>query len=177
MAEQTVEAGTKLGPQDPWARFLELAQEAYPYVLALAGNNDEAEEVMQEMAVSFSRRTEPFLRAEHPKAYLHTWARNSVLRAKQRRKILAHREQTGAEMDGFLHPAQDENAEEAKAAARALQALRDDLREVVVLRIYQGLTFREIGEVLGAPLQTVVSRYQRALDELHELLEGQIDGA
>jgi hypothetical protein len=45
------------------------------------------------------------------------------------------------------------------------------LPEVVVLRHYEGLKFREIGEVLGIPDGTVKTRLSRALDQLNRLLK------
>lgn len=47
----------------------------------------------------------------------------------------------------------------------ALAAERDR-----ILRVYAGLSFEQIAEVAGAPLPTVFSRYQRALEKLKERL-------
>lgn len=47
-----------------------------------------------------------------------------------------------------------------------LNALPDDQREVVVLRIYGGLSFTEIGTLMRAATQTVASRYRYALEKM-----------
>lgn len=39
-------------------------------------------------------------------------------------------------------------------------------REIVVLHIVSGMKHREIAELLGAPLSTVLSRYNRAIKKL-----------
>ncbi len=52
----------------------------------------------------------------------------------------------------------------------ALQRLSDPYREVVVLRHYEGLKFREIADVLGIPEGTVKSRMTEALVQLTKLL-------
>jgi len=45
---------------------------------------------------------------------------------------------------------------------RSIQALPDSYREVVLLRFSQGLTYREIAEILDCPAGTVMSRLARA---------------
>jgi RNA polymerase sigma-70 factor, ECF subfamily len=60
--------------------------------------------------------------------------------------------------------------ETADQVHQQLQELDESSREVVVLRIYSGLTFEEIGQITSEPLQTVASRYRRALLRLKERL-------
>ena len=60
--------------------------------------------------------------------------------------------------------------ERAEAVRRALGQLTEPYRVVVVLRHYEGLKFREIGELLGIPEGTVKSRMAEALNQLNRLL-------
>jgi RNA polymerase sigma-70 factor (ECF subfamily) len=48
----------------------------------------------------------------------------------------------------------------------ALNQLPGDQREVVVMKIWGALTFAQIGEALGIPLNTAASRYRYALSRL-----------
>jgi RNA polymerase sigma-70 factor (ECF subfamily) len=57
------------------------------------------------------------------------------------------------------------------AVSAALNQLDDAAREIVELHLHSGLTFREIASVVEEPLQTVASRYRRALEKLRQLLE------
>ena len=57
------------------------------------------------------------------------------------------------------------------AAAAALNQLEETAREVVELHLHSGLTFREIASLLEEPLQTVASRYRRALEKIRVSLE------
>jgi RNA polymerase sigma-70 factor, ECF subfamily len=82
----------------------------------------------------------------------------------------------GAESEGFAAngpspDAQAESSERGELVRRALAELSDPYREVVVLRHYEGLKFREISEVLGIPEGTVKTRLTRALDQLNRLLK------
>jgi RNA polymerase sigma-70 factor (ECF subfamily) len=45
-------------------------------------------------------------------------------------------------------------------------------REILVLREYEDLSYGEIGEVLGVPTGTVMSRLHRARRALRDLLSG-----
>lgn len=60
--------------------------------------------------------------------------------------------------------------ERAEAVRRALVELAEPYRVVVVLRHYEGLKFREIGDVLGIPEGTVKSRMSEALSQLGRML-------
>ena len=62
----------------------------------------------------------------------------------------------------------DERAEHVR---RALLQIPEPYRVVVVLRHYEGLKFREIGEVLDIPEGTVKSRMVEALNQLSRLLK------
>jgi len=101
------------------------------------------------------------------------------LRRQQRRgesSLDALDEDNDAGADNF---AADEPPPDAQAAAsergefvrRALATLAPPYREVVVLRHYEDLKFREIGEVLGIPEGTVKSRMAEALTQLSQLLK------
>jgi RNA polymerase sigma-70 factor (ECF subfamily) len=54
--------------------------------------------------------------------------------------------------------------------ARALDRLPDDLREVIVLREIEGLSYKEIGDVVDVPIGTVMSRLSRARRRLQAAL-------
>jgi RNA polymerase sigma-70 factor (ECF subfamily) len=101
------------------------------------------------------------------------------LRRQQRRgefSLDALAEMNGAESEAFAgsEPLPDEQAqaqERGELVRRALAELPGTYREVVVLRHYEGLKFREIGEVLGIPEGTVKTRLTRALDQLNRRLK------
>ena len=59
----------------------------------------------------------------------------------------------------------------SRIVERAMAALTDDEREVIVLKEYQGLTFPEIAEALAIPLSTVKTRLYRGLSQMRYRLE------
>lgn len=54
---------------------------------------------------------------------------------------------------------------------KALGELPEEQREVVVMRIWSGMTLEEIAAAAGAPLNTIASRYRYALGKLREKLQ------
>jgi RNA polymerase sigma-70 factor (ECF subfamily) len=59
---------------------------------------------------------------------------------------------------------------ERAALARALDALPDEFREVIVLREIQELSYKEISDVIGVPIGTVMSRLARGRKRLASAL-------
>ena len=56
---------------------------------------------------------------------------------------------------------------------RAMETLSDADREIVELRHHGGLSFKQIADVLGEPMGTLLARHHRALKKLKEMMEGQ----
>jgi RNA polymerase sigma-70 factor (ECF subfamily) len=78
----------------------------------------------------------------------------------------------------FRHRGGDQEA--ALALEKALAELPEEQREVVVMRMWGGLTLEEIGAAVGVPLNTVASRYRYALEKLRSNLrpyERSVNGA
>jgi RNA polymerase sigma-70 factor, ECF subfamily len=86
---------------------------------------------------------------------------------------------TEEEFDETMHSKEEQREDaEAKLVARAesdrvrkaLQALPDAFREVLVLREIEGLSYKEIADVTGVPMGTVMSSLSRARQRLREQL-------
>jgi RNA polymerase sigma-70 factor (ECF subfamily) len=61
-----------------------------------------------------------------------------------------------------------EQAELTITIDRALRLLPEEQREVLVLKIWGELTFQQIADTLGSPLNTVAARYRYGLEKLRE---------
>jgi RNA polymerase sigma-70 factor (ECF subfamily) len=64
--------------------------------------------------------------------------------------------------------------DDAEVVAAALGRLTAEDRELVELKLFAGLTFREIADVTGLPQGTVATQYRRALGSLRSWLEKQL---
>jgi len=67
---------------------------------------------------------------------------------------------------------QAENADLKKTIFQALGELPSFLREIIVLKHYQQLKFREIAEITKTPEGTLKARFHRAINRLEEILRG-----
>jgi RNA polymerase sigma-70 factor (ECF subfamily) len=65
-------------------------------------------------------------------------------------------------------------AERDQILRTAVNELDESDREVVVLKIFAGLTFDAVAEILDQPAKTVATRYRRSLMKLEERLRGQL---
>jgi RNA polymerase sigma-70 factor (ECF subfamily) len=100
-----------------------------------------------------------------PVAYVYRAVRNAALNA--RRSSLRLKE-LDPQSSVFRH--RGGNQEAALALERALAELPEEQREVVVMRVWSGLTLEEIAAAAGAPLNTISSRYRYALEKLRDKL-------
>ena len=86
---------------------------------------------------------------------------------------IAHLEEQGTSATNAIDPpaASAEQRDQMQGVRRALDALDDKHREVLVLSAGLGLSYDDIGRALGIRVGTVRSRVFRARENLRELLE------
>jgi len=103
-----------------------------------------------------------------PLAYLYRAVRNRALNSRRDG-------QRAVALDGLsqvpLFEHRDGKKEEAIALHAALSELPEEQREIVVLRIWSGMTLEETADLVGIPLNTAASRYRYALEKLRERLK------
>jgi RNA polymerase sigma factor (sigma-70 family) len=145
----------------------------------LTNDRADAEDVVQEACLRAFRSIETFAGGS-ARAWVLTIVRNAAYSwlAKNRNATLVHvddlgvKERAQAECGGELAriaaTPETELIEKADAARleAAISALPTEFREALVLRDMQGLEYREIAEVTGAPVGTVMSRLARARGRL-----------
>ena len=150
----------------------ECADRIHHYLTVRLRSRDDAADVLQETFVRLVRKRKRLADIDNPIAYAFTVARNEAARlAGQRSRETEGRSELAAgalfvQMAGDDAPAH----ETADLAAAALARLDDDHREVLQLKTYAGLTFREIAEVTGLPQGTVATRYRTAIKRLRAWL-------
>jgi RNA polymerase sigma-70 factor (ECF subfamily) len=139
------------------------AVSVYRFAWSVTKDESLAQEVVQELFLKLARDAEAITTARSERAMLFTMARNlalDALRQRQRQeKALEAWEQD--QTPDWFEPAADH-----EALITALAALPEEQRSVVHLHVWEDMTFREIGELLGLPTQTIASRYRYALNKL-----------
>lgn len=162
----------KRGDEAAFRRLYEkYGRAVYFYSLALAGNEHDAEEAAQDSFLAFIKNVDRYRPGGSLKSYLMRSARNRII-DRHRKAAVRKRAPMPADMALFAVPDTDNIARErARLVTGALLALPAAQREVVVLRIYEDMTFRDIADVVGAPENTVTSRFRYAAEKLRASLE------
>ena len=141
------------------------------FLVALTGSVVEARDVLQDVFVRLARSGETADAPREPRAFLLTLARRAAV-DRLRREGSRQRRHLAAAVDArLLAPAADPDAEVFRCAIEsALRVLPDEQRAAVLLHVWNGLTFREMADVLGIPLHTAASRCRYGLARLREAL-------
>jgi RNA polymerase sigma-70 factor (ECF subfamily) len=130
----------------------------------------DAEDIVQEAFVKFWRRNHTITN----RALLYATVRSIALDFIRRDKRRLRREAAvAAEADPAIEPEFEFADEGQSALAAAVGCLPHDQREVLVLKIWNDLTFNEIAGALGISQNTAASRYRYALAHLKKSLQPQ----
>ena len=138
----------------------------YRYAAFLLGDASKAEDVVQDAFVRMARvldRGTPEVTFHYAAAIVRNECYSTLRR--QRRSVPFD--------DALLERASpDASEEERMILTAALAALPPEQREVVYLKVFEGLTFQEIAERCGIGLNTAASRYRYATAALRKTLAG-----
>jgi RNA polymerase sigma factor (sigma-70 family) len=166
--------------RDDHARFSELVMphlgDAYALARWITGSRADAEDVVQDACLRAFRAIGGFA-GDNARPWVLTIVRNTAytwLRKNRPAAVLVVEDLEGVEAaqanTGDPDRETPETALIAKADAACLQAaiaaLPTSYRETLILRDVQGLSYREISEVTGAPIGTVMSRLARGRDHV-----------
>ncbi|MBI4230399.1 MAG: RNA polymerase sigma factor [Planctomycetes bacterium] len=146
------------------------ADDLYAYACVLCRSEDEAADALQDCFVRLALR--PLrLDLSDLRGYLFVSLRNAAAGRRRRWAVWRARDKRGgvpalSPVDGDAGVAPDE----AMRIERGLAALPPEQREVVFLKVWQGISFDAIGRLLGIPMNTAASRYRYALEALRGIL-------
>lgn len=150
----------------------------------LTRNRSDAEDVVQESAIRAFRAIDKFDGAS-PRSWFLAIVRNTAYTWLRKNRTLSlvlvddldHEKRGEVERGGDLIDGKEANPEadfirrvEEARLELAIRALPPQFREALVLRDIQGLDYREIAQVIGAPIGTVMSRLARGRQRLVEAL-------
>ena len=146
--------------------ILPLKDKLYRLAFRITLNSAEAEDVVQDVFEKLLRYEGRFESEEHLKAWLLRVAINRC------RDITRAARQKDTELDENI-PAPDQM--EDGSVLDAVRTLPENYRNAVYLHYYEGYTAAEVGRMMGAPTNTVLSWLRRARAQLHTLLKEEIE--
>jgi RNA polymerase sigma-70 factor (ECF subfamily) len=148
---------------------------AFNYARWLTKNSAEAEDVVQDACVKAMRFLSS-LRDDDARAWLLAIVRNTWYSRVSRRANMAEAMSLDSAQDqrpdAALDPEERLLQQHTVALVRAaLEQLPADFREVIVLREFEGLSYKEIATVVRVPIGTVMSRLARGRERLMAVLK------
>lgn len=164
----------KVGEEDKEAfRILyELSDKAvYGYALSIVKNVQDAEDIMQDTFIRIREAAHLYQPKGKPMAWVLTITKNlCYMKLRQKQKTL---DTLSEEMENDIHLSYQLQAEDKLVLDKAFQILSDMERQIVILHIVSGLKHREIAKLVGCPLGSILSKYNRAIKKLrNHLSEG-----
>lgn len=174
---QKIRGKDKSGLNNIYAAYGELI---YHQMLAVVKSPQDAEDLTNDMFLRLWDSAAQYRSGTGHKRYITVMARNLAIDFLRKRK----REEYTIDDDGIYTEEQADPEEPTDVQVvggiyfeRSLETLNESEKEIINLRVGFDLTFKEIGESLGIPLGTVVSKYRKAIEKLKKTVEeGSIDG-
>lgn len=136
----------------------------YGFALSVLKNPHDAEDVLQDTYLQVWNAAASYRARGKAMAWLLTIARNLAMDRLRRQKRTEPLAWEDWENCFAGNPAVSQ--EDRLALAALLTALGSEERQIVILHALTGLKHREIASLLGLPLPTVLSKYNRALKKL-----------
>ena len=152
----------------------------YALAFGMLGREDDARDATQETFLAAFRNLRGFRGDAKVSSWLHRIAINQCITRQRRAKVRSESALDDAEEKHAASVAAPirswpsqvvEQRETSAAVRRAVNSLPVELRQIVVMKEFEELTFKEIAEALEIPLSTVKSRLYTALRQLEMRLQ------
>jgi RNA polymerase sigma-70 factor (ECF subfamily) len=160
------------------AMGLEYLDGLYSYAMVLTRNHAEAEDLVQETYIRAMQAMRRLRADSNIKGWLFTILKNiwfNQLRKRRNGPQMVEIEAGDGAANNIVEPSKNSHdlyvsKLEAEQVRAAIQQLSVEFREIILLREYEDLSYREIASVLHCPLGTVMSRLGRARAQLRTRL-------
>lgn len=165
--------GCKDGNAQCFSQIVDMyASRCYGYFYRLTGNRDTSDELLSELFVKLVEKIGSYKGGSF-ESWLFRIASNIFhdhLRSKQRLRKLLETQQKKFE-SRMIEPKQSDD-EQIERLQKQLARLDTDTRELVMLRFYSQLSFKEIATMRSEPIGTTLAKMHRGLKKLREFMEG-----
>ncbi len=142
----------------------------YSFVYKNIGNPEVAEDITQEVFIKVWKSIKKFKHEKKFSTWIFTIAKNTSIDFLRKKKTatIALAENSAIEKSDLVNNIDQKNS--VAKIHNALKELSPNYQAIVLLKNESNFTFREIAASLGEPLNTIKSRYRRALNLLRNLV-------
>ena len=141
------------------------------YARALTRNTDSADDLVQDCLERAWRKTHLWRPDSDLRAWLFTLMHNVYVNGLRSKKLSMEPDNQRELQDP--HPLQHEGPLRLRDLEAGLATLSADQREVLLLVCLEGMTYAQVGDVLGIPIGTVMSRLHRGRERLRRWMDGE----
>ena len=155
----------------------------YRFVFNLIGNIEETHDITQETFIKVWKNLKKFDKTKNFKTWLFTIARRTAIDYLRKRKNISFSSLDNDEMDTtFEQTIRDEEIladeifeknENVEIIKKALAEIPLEQKAIVLLHNGEEMTFEEIAEIVGKPMNTIKSQYRRTLFALKKSIISQ----
>jgi RNA polymerase sigma-70 factor (ECF subfamily) len=164
--------GCKRGDEASFSRLIEIySNRCFGYFYRLTGNKTISDDLLSELFVKLVEKIGTY-RGGSLDGWVFAMASNIFhdhLRFKQRQTRLLDEHSRRLKMQPMS--TEGEDTDDADKMQDALVKLDDDVRELIMMRYYSQLSFKEISQQRHEPIGTTLSKVHRGLKRLRELME------
>lgn len=146
----------------------------YGFLLSLTRNKEDAEDLMQNTYIKIRNGSHLYKKQGTPMTWICAIAKNQYLdfvRKYGKNRSVDFGEVENYISENFETKSDDaENVENRMLLESAFSILGQQERVIVTLHMIDGLKHREIAELVGLPLSTVLSKYNRSLKKMKQIV-------
>ncbi len=151
-----------------------LGKRIYGYLIMKLGSTSDAEDVCQEVFCRLARRPVRRNLVRNPAAFVFKTARREADRFLKRRIRDREKSREASCIEEVIRDSiSGPTPQEESTAAMALARVPGEQREIIVLKVFEGLTFKEIASVCRISPNTAASRYRYGMEKLRLILESE----
>jgi len=135
----------------------------YGYIFTFVRNHADTEDILQNVFLALLNLGEKTKKIKYPKSYIFRMARNETMR------ILKKTNKESVK-DSFFFDKQSVNNIDDFIDKNEIQTALDKLpleeREIIIMRVYEQMTFKEIACITNRFLPSITTKYYRAIKKL-----------
>jgi RNA polymerase sigma-70 factor (ECF subfamily) len=145
----------------------------FRFLIRLTGHEADTRDILQEIFIRLAKSPQLLDGVAAPRSYLFRMAHRLVIDHSRREKTRQHYDDRACrerEAVARPEPPAGDDVWIQKTLASSLDALPPEQKTVVVLKVWEEMTFAQIADILDISANTAASRYRYALDKLRDEL-------